>query len=257
MRGVIAALHYSDLVHASVQEVIDMAKTYQKRKMNWFQITQSLLFIVFVSTFVTVGAKFSWPNEVIAQGNSCQRNDGMGSVFYNFRNLYVYYAFFSKSIEENGGVSYPKPLTFESFNSEVLKTIHATFSNCLKNSDGTEKSIIVIPPDYPDHWDQRIHDPRDLTIWINKRQISIPEIEGASQPVAIIEMFFYRPDVAYKNARLPMLNNSSFQYYPHVIGDAKISQKLQANLRLFLAPHASPVPIPKDEGRNLRMDSSK
>lgn len=220
-----------------------------------FQITRTLLIIVFMIAFTTSGAKFSHSNEPITLRNPCQQSEGIGSVFYNFRNLYVYYAFFSKSIEGKNRAVYPEPLTFENFNAQVLKTIQKNFSSCLKNADGTEKSIIVVPPDSPDHWDQRIHDPRDLTLWIQKRQIDIPEAEGAVQPVTVINMFFYRPNVSYKNARLPMLNNSSFQYYPHKIGNSKISQKLEGYLQLFLAPQTSPVPIPSDEGRKPRMDT--
>ena len=166
---------------------------------------------------------------------TCDQNESIGSVFYNFDEIILLYVTFPLPEDENSP-EYPRALTFETFNTRLLNAIRHNFARCLKTPIGMEKPIVVIPPSSQkggsrelkalgidrDH----IHNQKHLTI-----AISVSYKPGHLNTIGVEEygqasFFIYRPDIAYKAARIPSPNNSGMLTFFPRRGDAELTQQL-------------------------------
>ncbi|MDP2206689.1 MAG: hypothetical protein Q8K65_10340 [Alphaproteobacteria bacterium] len=192
----------------------------------------------------------------------CDQSVGIGEVFYNFEKLYIYYAFFP-DMGQQKRPEFPEPLRYENFNARLMDTIKANFGACLKTAQGGDKPIIVIPPaeisgvGWDNHKQRRdlvhhaIHDPKDLTIFINVSSYQVypprsPEVEDYGQAM----FYIYRPEVSHKLARLPLLNNSGMLTFFPRLGEDELEAQLAGFFkRIRPARTANP---PESDVRFLR-----
>ena len=232
-------------------------RTSLTSKMN--KIFMRAIAIALLIVFLAISATFTYADSIDKQPEACNQNENIGTVFYNFRTLYIWYAYYP-SIDIQKKHEFPEPLKFINFNRRLLAAIRKNFGNCLKNADGSEKPIIIIPtidelssqPHLEKILNEKvqpesgvIHDPKDLTIFVDVSY-------GLSHKnlLASVFMFFYRPDVSYKPARLPLGNNSLRTSFVLNNANNEIPTGL-ANLFSRIAPVKALLHPPGDDGNDV------
>src|SRR5690606_16865844 len=91
-----------------------------------------------------VPVQLSWAGDKEKFPTACDQNESIGSVFYDFDAIYIYYVGFMS--QEAIGVDFPEALKFENFNAKLVEAIKKNFSLCLTTETGAVKPIVVIPP---------------------------------------------------------------------------------------------------------------
>jgi|GEM_PF-2713141 len=160
---------------------------------------------------------------------ACDQPDDIGSVFYDFDTLIIWYVDFMRRAETEA--NFPEQLKYENFNANLLEAVKKNFALCLRTADGSEKPIVVIPPlqikmpDKSEYDPKLIHDPKSLTILIRGDYALGPKGFGH------VQFFIYRPEVSHKLARLPLSNNSTITVLPSQGGPEILNKRLESFFR--------------------------
>ena len=168
----------------------------------------------FLSAFLLVSTilLLSWPPLSYAEKKerpltACDQSEELGSVFYDFDTMFIFYVGFMYSSDDP---AFPEALKFENFNANLVQAIKTNFALCLKTAEGKDKSIIVIPPhgqestiDYREAM-ERIHNPRNLTLLITGNYFPKHEIADGVRGFGNIFSYWYRPEISEKLYRLPI-----------------------------------------------------
>lgn len=150
---------------------------------------------------------------------ACDQNENIGSIFYDFDKMIIYYVDFMELSDQPG---FPEALTYEKFNNRLLESVKRNFSLCLTDADGKDKPIVVIPParmrmSYQEHKrynPERIHDPKALTLLVRGNYLPNYEVAPDAEGLGYVLTFWYRPEVSYKEARLPLGNSMDLLTLP-------------------------------------------
>jgi hypothetical protein len=143
---------------------------------------------------------------------ACDQSEDIGSVFYDFDTLIIWYVDFMGHQERKPG--FPEALKYENFNPKLVEAVKKNFALCLKTADGKDKPFIVIPPfqvkisGKPEYDPTLIHNPKHLTILIRGGYFPQYEFTPGMKGFGNMQFFMYRPEVPHKLARLPLGNNS-------------------------------------------------
>ena len=181
----------------------------------------------------------------------CDYNKGIDEVFYNFDKIIVLYGPFPNK-EYEKAQDYPDALKYDYFNKRLLETINKNFASCLKNEQGIEKKIDVIPPPLQRNLQQKkeveeVYDPKNLTIFIEVEYMPGHSMTPGIEEYGHIFFFMYRPDIAYKAARLPAPNKSGIATFFPGRGDKTLENQLNA-----LFERIKPI----SQGRHIGPDST-
>jgi len=163
---------------------------------------------------------------------TCQDKDGIASVFYNFKKLYIAYIGFRYPDPNDlhpdlrSKLQFPEILKYDNFNKRLIEEIKINFKNCLKNELGLDKQIIIIPPsNYIKNYEEQIetnkkieseiHDPNNLTILIRVIYVPGVQLSAGKKEYGQAMYFIYRPEAPDKSSRLPLPKTSrTITFFP-------------------------------------------
>jgi hypothetical protein len=161
--------------------------------------------------------------------SNCDQQNGIGSVFFNFEKLIIFYVDFpSKGNEMFNDL--PSLLKYKTFNDLLIDTIKKSFSQCL-GAYGEEKPIIVIPPFSVRATGEKkldlnaIHDPKNLTVLIRVNYEPHILRSPSNEEYGQVLFFLYRPEASEKLSRLPLANNSGMMTFFPSDGDQRLKEK--------------------------------
>ena len=194
-----------------------------------------------LSTLVITFIALLFPTAVHAQKTerppvACDQNEGIGSVFYDFDAIYIYYPRFMQNTENDPG--FPDELKFDNFNTRLVMEIKKNFALCMKDENGIEKPIIIIPPfqirknfteqeKAADKVNQlEIHNPRNLTLMVRGEYSLNAEFVDGAKGFGRLISYWYRPEASYKLSRLPLSATSEFVVLPPHDDDQRIKNAL-------------------------------
>jgi hypothetical protein len=191
----------------------------------------------FLSAFLLASTilVLSWPSLSYAEKKerpltACDQSEELGSVFYDFVTMFIFYVGFMRSSDDP---QFPDALKFDNFNANLVQAIKTNFALCLKTAEGKDKSIIVIPPhgqestiDYREAM-ERIHNPRNLTLLITGNYFPQYEIARGVKGSGHIFSYWYRPDIPNKHYRLPIGFIGGVLKLPPLDGSRSIEERLE------------------------------
>lgn len=162
---------------------------------------------------------------------ACDQNESIGSVFYDFDALYIYYAGFMSVGDRSA--NFPEELKFANFNAKLIEAIKKNFALCLKTAGGEAKPIVVIPPHHikmpekPKYDPKMIHNPKNLTLVITGDYFTETEIAPGVKGSGHIFSYWYRPEVSDKHSRLPIGLIGGVLRLPPLNGTRSIEGRLE------------------------------
>lgn len=194
----------------------------------------------------------------------CNQHDpySVGSIFYDFDALIVYYRdFMGLAGSPEQAEKFPKILKNKTFNDRLLKEIKKNFALCLKTADGKDKPIYVIY-EHPlgdegcdgkaiickPSFDQRqmTRDPRNLTLILRGHYVPVYEIAPDINGIGYIQSYWFRPAASYfAHEPWPSSVNTLTVSLPPLNGIQTIEEILGNYFFPYLVP-ARAYPMPSD-----------
>ncbi|MFN7114244.1 MAG: hypothetical protein ACK4PK_07765 [Alphaproteobacteria bacterium] len=180
---------------------------------------------------------------------ACDQNQGIGSVFYDFDALIVYYSTFMTSSPRQDS-KFPQALRHDVFNARLIEKIKENFSLCLKTKEGKQKPIYVFflqsPPDMDTRGmncddqsvicrnasSEKIHEmienPKNLTLVLRGDYSPQQEIASGVMGTGFIYTYWYRPETLYKSLGFSNNVDGSIVVLPPLNGMQSIEERLKA-----------------------------
>jgi hypothetical protein len=180
------------------------------------------LVIIFLFTFMS-SVSFA----ADTKSGLCDQSVSTGAIFYNFNRIIVLYNGPTPADEEMPG--YPDPLKFDQLKQMLESSLKKTFGECLILADGKEKQISFIRL-FGARSIEDIHDPDNLTVVFHLAYFKGVTVSPKGEEVGVASYFIYRPEVSWKDGRIPLSENSAVTILYPAEGD----QKLRSSLVKFM-----------------------
>lgn len=190
----------------------------------------------------------------------CKQYDmgSLGSIFYDFDAMIIYYRDFMYFGSYPGQKNFPNILKNKTFNERLLKEIKKNFALCWKTADGKDKPIYVIY-----QWTsgdegcdgntiicqpsrkqiEMTLNPRNLTLVLRGHYFTTHEIAPGSKGGGYIQGYWFRPEASYfKHQPWPSISTIDTALLPPVNGIQTVEEALESNFFPLLVPRKSVGP---------------